>query len=106
MCQNMCCSHPAPGSFTAHSQHARILLLSYIQEFSKYLIIDILPKQARPTYTYVSPPYKTVSVSSPLLGFINTIGYKLSNTAEFLAGLMTKTVQVIKGFNARLAYPA
>lgn len=66
-------------------------------------MLSLAPPQARPAYGQPVPSYRpTVIVTNPILGLINSIGYKISNTAEFLAGIMTRTVQVIKGFNLRV----
>ena len=42
------------------------------------------------------PPVQQYRPASPLVGLINTLGYKLTNTAEFFAGMLRGTMQVIE----------
>lgn len=37
-----------------------------------------------------------IQTQHPLIGLINSIGYKISNTADFFAGMLRGTIQVIK----------
>lgn len=39
-------------------------------------------------------PYRPSS--NPLVGLINTIGFKITNTADFIAGMLRGTIQVIE----------
>lgn len=37
-----------------------------------------------------------IQTQHPLIGLINSIGFKISNTADFFAGMLRGTIQVIK----------
>lgn len=53
------------------------------------------PLQGRPAIVidkyYVSRP-----PGNPFAGLINTIGFKITTTADFIAGMLRGTIQVIK----------
>lgn len=46
-------------------------------------------QQAQPDIVYIQTQH-------PLIGLINSIGFKISNTADFFAGMLRGTIQVIK----------
>lgn len=42
------------------------------------------------------PDVVYIQTQHPLIGLINSIGFKISNTADFFAGMLRGTIQVIK----------
>lgn len=56
--------------------------------------------------TQAQPDIVYIQTQHPLIGLINSIGFKLSNTADFFAGMLRGTIQVIKAHrrNHNLSY--
>lgn len=48
------------------------------------------------TLTQTQPDIVYIQTQHPLIGLINSIGFKISNTADFFAGMLRGTIQVIK----------
>lgn len=46
--------------------------------------------------TQTQPDVVFIQTQHPLIGLINSIGFKISNTADFFAGMLRGTIQVIK----------
>lgn len=47
------------------------------------------------------PDVLYVTQQNPLIGLINTIGFKISNTADFFQQMLRGTIQVIKAYNRK-----
>lgn len=47
-------------------------------------------------FTQTQPDVVYIQTQHPLVGLINSIGFKISNTADFFAGMLRGTIQVIK----------
>lgn len=68
----------------------------FIANDVRVLKIKLLNSQAQPDVVYIQTQH-------PLIGLINTIGFKISNTADFFAGMLRGTIQVIKAKKRKLS---
>lgn len=64
-----------------------ICLLGRMKKKNNNLALDSV--QTQPDVVYIQTQH-------PLIGLINSIGFKISNTADFFAGMLRGTIQVIK----------
>jgi len=50
------------------------------------VVVNEAPATAQPDVVYIQTQH-------PLIGLINSIGFKISNTADFFAGMLRGTIQ-------------